>query len=189
MTETGADDLGKDLDYVRRAIDRQKRGGSPASIYYLWAVVVLVGFVLVDFAPWRVPRYWAVAAPAGFVLSFVLGWRSARNAGVRDSGEGRRWMLHWLAMLVGSGFLAIPVFLGAMSWPLFGALAILLSAVSYFHAGVHLDRRMLVIGLLLAGGYVAVLTLPGMVWTVVGVVIALALGLTGFVTRRPLART
>jgi hypothetical protein len=40
----------------------------------------------------------------------------------------------------------------------------------------------------LAGGYVAVLTLPGMVWTIVGVVIAVALGLTGFLAGRPIAR-
>jgi hypothetical protein len=92
-------------------------------------------------------------------------------------------------MLVGSGFLVIPVFLGTLSWPMFGALAILLSAVSYFHAGVHLDRRMLLIGLLLAGGYVAVVTFAGPVWTIVGVVIAVALGLTGFLAGRPIART
>jgi hypothetical protein len=99
-----------DLRFVRSAIDASTRSPSPSALYFLWAVIVLIGFSLVDFQIDLVPEYWAVAAPAGFVASAYLGWRHARQIGQASASDGRRHLLHWGAVLV---VVALAVLLGA----------------------------------------------------------------------------
>jgi len=54
------DRLEKDLGFLRRAVDGAA-SHAPASIYFLWAVLVLAGFVLVDLNENRVGQYWMIA--------------------------------------------------------------------------------------------------------------------------------
>ena len=51
----------------------------------------------------------------------------------------------------------------------------LLLALSYVHAGLYLDRRMLAIGVVLGACYLVTLFIPGYQWTLAGVLIAAAL--------------
>jgi hypothetical protein len=87
--------LQADLNYVRDALDRSGRPTSPASIYWLWAIIVLVGFPLVDFAPRLVAPYWIVMGPLGGVASGFLGYRFSRQLGQVDRRTGGRHALHW----------------------------------------------------------------------------------------------
>ena len=52
----------------------------------------------------------------------------------------------------------------------------LLLALSYFHAGLYLDRRMLAVGVVLGACYLVTLFIPGYQWTLAGVLVAGALG-------------
>lgn len=179
-------DLGttrQDLEFVRKAVHRDAGGGFPTSIALVWAAISLVGFPLIDFAPRLAPTFWAIASPAGFALSLWLGWRGARDAGELDRGESARWGWHWLGLLVAILLAALPAIGGRVAWDAFGAGVLLLAAVAYFTAGIHLHRSLLLVAAILAVGYLVVLYVPGPTWTFVGVAAAAALAGTTLVGR------
>lgn len=182
MTERSR--IEEDLGYVRAAIGRGQRGRSPAGIYFLWAAIVLVGFSLVDLAPGIVGVYWLIAAPVGFAASAWLGARASRRLGELDRAAGRRNLLHWLGLLIAGALALLPVVSGQGSWYGFGATVVLLSALTYWLAGVHGDRPLLVVGALLFGGYAVVVLLPEPAWIVIGVLSGGALAVAGWSARR-----
>jgi hypothetical protein len=192
MTEMSR--IEEDLGYVRAALGRGRRGQSPAGIYFLWAAIVLAGFSLVDLAPRIVGLYWLIAAPVGFLASAWLGWRASRRMGELDRAAGRRQMLHWLGLLIAGALAVLPVVAGhgsggqgsggQASWYGFGATVVLLSALTYWLAGVHGDRPLLVVGALLFGGYAVVVLLPEPAWIVLGVLSGTAMAVAGWSARR-----
>ena len=173
VTET--ERLKEDIAYVRAATERSGEIPTP-SIYLLWAAIALCGFALVDFVDddrW-VGRYWLVAGPAGFCLSAWLGWRANRRSGQLDRQTGRRWGLHWLAFMAAGALGNVLVATGQLTQSGMASLWVLLMALANFHAGVHLDRRMLPIGLILGAAYLATLWVTEYGWTAAGVVTAAA---------------
>jgi hypothetical protein len=180
-------DIGKaeeDLRFVRRAVRRDAEGGFPGSIALLWAAISAVGFPLMDLAPRAVPWFWAIASPLGLALSVWLGGRAARAAGEVDRGESGRWAAHWLGLLGAIALAVLGVFAGKISWDAFGAVVLLLVAVAYFAAAVHLHRSLGLVAAILAAGYVAVLYLPWRTWTLVGLASAGALVAVALLGRR-----
>ena len=88
---------------------------------------------------------------------------------------GNRWGLHWAAFGA-TGVLGIALALsGHVGWEVYGALWVLLLALSYTLAGVHLERRLLPIGLMLGVGYISILFLPDYGWIAAGALTAVAL--------------
>ena len=141
--------LAGDLRFVRGALDTSTRGAAPSMLYFLWAAIILIGFTLVDFQSGWVPRYWAVAGPAGFFASAYLGWRHARRLGQASASDGRRHVLHWGAVL---SAVALAVLLHARSGvpsEQLHAVILLVLALGYVTAGLHLDRPLLWVGLLM----------------------------------------
>jgi hypothetical protein len=184
-----ADHVRDDLRYVRRALEGARAGGTPASIYLLWAVIGACGLPLVDFAPRWAGPYWLVASPLGLVASLLLGRAHARRVGQLDRGEGLRHGLHWLALPLAAA-LAVPLAAsGRLSYGALGQVILLLIAVVYFLAGVHLDRRLLPVALLLAAGYGLLFVLAAWAWTVVGLTTAAALAACAWVARQPHGET
>lgn len=178
--------MNADLRYVRGAVERSERQATPAAIYFFWAVVGPVGFALLDFRPEWVPAYWSVAGPGGFVVSAVLGWRHARSIGQCSTGGGERHLLHWGGML---GAIALAVLMnvnGLISGQALGPAILLILALSYFEAGVHIDRTFLWLGLLMAAGYVFVIFTTAYSWTIVGLIVAVAFAAAGLRGARPL---
>lgn len=167
-----------DLRFVRRAVDGSVQPVSPAALYFLWAVIVLVGFALNDFGADAVPQYWAVAAPAGFIVSAALGWRHARRIGQASVADGRKQMLHWGAVLLVIG---LAVLLGGSSIPpeSLHTVILLLLTLGYVTVGLHLDRAFLWVGLLMGAGAVVVTVLSLYAWTAVGIMVALGLMVAG----------
>ena len=171
--------LEQDLRYVRTVVERSERDATPRYLCFLWAVVVLVGFALVDLRDAWVPIYWALAAPTGFVLSGWIGWRHSRRRGQAANTAGVRHLLHWGA-LVTAVFLAwLMPSQGVISWAGVGPTILLLLALGYFQAGVHFDPALRWIGLVLASGYVFVLFVDAYAWLTLGVLAALALAIVG----------
>ena len=168
-----------DLTFVRDAVDASTQSKSPSALYFLWAGIVAIGFSLIDFRPDAVPEYWVVAGPSGFLISAYLGWRHARRIGQASSADGRRHVLHWGAMLVA---IALAVLLGVNGALPSGALhtvILLLLALGYFTAGLHLDRFFLLVGLLMGAGSVVVMFVSSYAWTGLGIALALSLAVGG----------
>lgn len=60
---------------------------------------------------------------------------------------------------------------------------LLLLALAYFLGGVHLERPMLWLGLLLAAGYFVVLFAVAYAWTILGIATSIALALSAMLGR------
>lgn len=173
---TNRDTLREDLAYVRDATNRASATTIP-SIYLLWAAIGLCGFVLVDFVEdsrW-IAIFWLLAGPGGGVLSLWLGFRAQRQVGQADRRNSIRWGLHWLAFLVAGmlGLALVPS--GHLDWAGFGSLMVLLLSLSYFHAGLQFDRRLLPIAVVAAVCYLLTLVVSGYEWTLAGILMASAL--------------
>lgn len=173
---TGNERLKQDIAYVRAAAELSEIVHVRA-YGFLWAAILLSGFALVDFAedPRWIGRYWNVATPVGFALSVWLVVRANRGAGQVDRRLLIRSALHWLAFIAAGLLGQALVATGQLDPAGMGSLWVLLLALTYFLSGVHVDRRLLPIGLLLAGCYLVTLFVPGYGWTAAGVLAASAL--------------
>jgi hypothetical protein len=171
--------LKSDLGYVAGALRKSDRAPSPASIYLLWAAIVLVGFALIDFAPRYEGVYWTVLGPLGLLTSALLGWRYSLRLGQMRRDLGVRYSLHFLGMMA-IIFLAVPLGVtGAVAWGAMSKFFLLIIALAYFLAGVHLERPLLWISFVIVAGYVALFFIPAYGWTIVGAMTAAALAATG----------
>jgi hypothetical protein len=179
------DSLRDDLDFVSRVARHNDQPLGVPAIYFLWAVLVAVGFALPDFAPHVAGPYWLVAGIGGGLLSWWLGDRHARKAGFSNKALGRRYAMHWT--LGGVGFLlaALPFFTGRGELAMVTGSFLLVAGLVYALAGVHLERPLLWSGLLMLAGY-AVLQIftPPWLWTITGIVIAISLLWAGLAAQR-----
>ncbi|PYT12154.1 MAG: hypothetical protein DMF51_13845 [Acidobacteria bacterium] len=176
--------LESDLGYVREVVRKSEHDRSPAVVYLLWAAITLAGFAVVDFAPKRGGFFWLVAGPMGGLISARLGRRQSVRRGQVRREEGIRWGLHWGGMMAAI-LLAVPLAVtGVIQARGFGNVILLVVALTYFLAGVHLERPLAWIGALIAVGYIALFFIPAYGWTFVGVLVAAALAATPMIGGR-----
>jgi len=175
----------EDLEYIASAVRREDRPAGIPLLYFMWAAIILVGFVLPDFAPRHAGAYWFVAGISGGLLSWWVGARDERRHGIRNTELGKRYGYHWL--IAGIGFLlaGLPMMLGRAPADSAAGNFLLVGGLVYSLAGVHLDRPILWSGLLMLAAYVVltIFQLP-YTWTMTGIVIALSLTWAGLTTQR-----
>ena len=109
---TAIDRVKEDLDYIASAVRREDRDDGIPVIYYMWSVLVAIGWALPDFAPQWTGLYWIIVGPAGGLLSWWIGARQAANAGINDTALGRRYAYHWLLALLAFLLVFLPVISG-----------------------------------------------------------------------------
>ena len=176
--------LTDDLEYLGGLLRKSERGASPFIIYALWAALVLVGFSMVDFAPHRVGLFWLIAGPLGGVASAILGHRYGIRIGQLSRQEGLRQGWHWSGLMLAI-LLAVPLGLtGAIAWPVLSRVFLLIIALAYFLAGVHLERPLKWVGIVMLAGYVGLFFIPAYGWTLLGILVSLSLLVSGLVERR-----
>ena len=170
--------MASDLRFVRGVLASNGRV-TPASIYFLWAAAVLVGFALMDVRHTLVGPYWTVVAPTGFAVSVFLVWRHGHRTGEVSTAHGWRQVWHWGGMLAVMALASVLPARGVVSWEVMNAVFLLILALGYFTAGVHGDRGLLWVGALMGAGFVLVTVRPAYAWTVLGVMLAAALVAAG----------
>ena len=173
-----------DLGYVREVVRTSEQDPSVPAISFLWAGICLVGFSLIDFAPRHVGLYWSIAAPLGFLVSCFLGWRHSQRQGQMRRDLGIRYFLHMFGMMAVIFLASILGMTGAVAWQELSKLILLIIGLAYFLAGVHLERPLLWIGILMMAGYLSLFVIPAYGWTFIGVLVAVALVSTGLIERR-----
>ncbi len=171
------DSIQSDLGYVRGLVEASDKDQFTRAIYLLWAFIVLVGFSLVDFAPRVVGFYWMVAGPLGGIVSGILGGRHSRNQGQIRSDTGIRHILHWSGMLVLTGLASLLAVRGEVDAPALSKIILLIVTFGWWTAGVHFDRNFLLLGAVMAAGFVAILFIPHYAWTALGLLIAIVLSI------------
>lgn len=181
-----------DLSYVRSALKRaDATAGNPATIYFVWVAITFCGFAIIDFAPKSTGLYWLIAAPLGGLLCALLGYRAGRASGQSSKREGWVLAMHWGGLLV-AVLLVVPLATTHVIVPAdFPRLVLLVVASSYYTAGIHLDRRLIPVSLVLAGCYlltVFVRDLPYL-WTVTAAVVGTSLAVAGLLAAARARRT
>jgi len=170
-------ELREDLDFVASAVHRGQ-GRSVPAILGLWAVLVPIGFALADFAPnWCAP-YWLVAGILGGIASGLIGRAAGNRRGLRDAALNRRQGLHWLTMGAAYLLFGASVGTGHMDPQTTVPIWLLLSALAYTLAGIHLhrDNAFLPSGIIMFLGYIALVWLPlPYVWTTTGLIASASL--------------
>lgn len=179
MTDT--DSIKDDIAYVRAVAERTGPGHVPA-IYVMWAVICVFGFSLVDLvgpgSSW-VGIYWLIAGPVGGALTWWLAVRAGVRDGQADRRQGKRWAGHFVGFFVVGLLGCVLAAAGELSWSGLTSLWILLLALTYFLAGLHLDRRLMPVGIVLAAGYLLTFYLPEYRFTTAGALVAVALLVQG----------
>lgn len=180
-----SDSIKQDLQYIANAVRHRDRSPGVPAIYFLWAAIVLVGFSLPDFAPRYASVFWLVAGTAGGLLSWYLGHRDALKNGVIDSELGRRHGFHWLVGGIAFLAVALPVMVGRADMVHTANSFMLVAALLYTLAGVHLERPLLWSGVVMFAAYaVLVVSNPPHAWTYAGIATALSLIWAGISTQR-----
>lgn len=172
------DKIESDIGYVKDLVAKSDNSTSPASIYILWASILVVGFSLIDFAPGRVGLFWMIAGPAGGMLSGFLGYKAGANKGQMDREVGIKHALHWSGMMV-IVFLAILLGLKGLVHGVVNSQVILLVvALGWWTAGVHFDRIFLWLGGIMVLGFLGTLFMDRYAWTAMGVLLGTVLIVT-----------
>jgi uncharacterized Tic20 family protein len=180
--------LAEDLHFVRQAVDRRGTSEAPPSVLYLWAIYVIVGYALIDFAPRFAGPFFAIGGIVGGLLSWWIGRSHSRRMGESNRAEGIRALLHF-----GGGIVLSFIFIMALALAdasLRGARGsqafVIMIGLVYFLWGVHEERYYLLLGVVVMVGGVLVGYISHFGWTILGAVISLGLILPTLVpVRRP----
>ena len=173
--------LQDDLHFVREAVARRESPRGPYSIYYLWAVYVLVGYTLIDVMPKASGWFFLVGGILGGFASAYLGKRYARRTGEYDRDHARRAMLHFIGIpLAVASAISLDLVMPELRGPHIGQIIVVMIGLVYFLAGVHLDPNFLWLGPVLIVGGLLVGFVPHYGWTALGVVIAAGLVIPTF---------
>lgn len=179
-----------DLAYVASAVRRREtRPGVPA-IFFLWSALFLVGWALPDFAPRLTAPFWLVAGIGGGLLSWWLGARDELERGDVDIELGKRYGYHWL--VCGAAFFGVflPFMLGGQEFnayaaDLLGRQFLLVCALAYGLAALHLERGLALPAAIMGAGYLVLnVWSPAYLWTTMGAMISVALFVAGLQARR-----
>ena len=159
----------QDLAYVQEVVRDSESGScAPRSIFILWAIIYLVGFSLYDVSNQVAGVFWMIAGPGGGVLSYWLGRRNAMRLGEASRRQANRHLLHWVGMATAI-FMAVPLLsLGVLNSDALAKIILLIMAFGMYSAGIYLVRPYMWVGIALGACYLAVMTISGLPWTVVG---------------------
>jgi hypothetical protein len=164
-----------DIGYVKDLVVKSDNSVSPASLYVVWGVILIVGFSLIDFAPRWLGLFWMIAGPAGGLLSGYLGYKAGASKGQMDREVGIKHALHWGGMMV-IVFLAVLLALKGLVHGVVNSQVILLVvALGWWTAGVHFDRIFLWLGGIMALGFLGTLFVDRYVWTAMGLLLGTVL--------------
>jgi hypothetical protein len=179
------DKLKSNLEFVQGVVTRGRTDYGAAPIYYLWAIIIAIGFALPDFAPHWAFDFWVAAGIGGGLLSTWLGLRSETIRGVRNATVGWRYGLHWLVSGGAIGIAMLAMATGKVPISSGAALLLLIVGLAYSLAGIHLNPPLRWAGFIMMASAVALLWLSmAYLWTTIGLAVAAALVVGGIVAQR-----
>ena len=180
-----ADQIREDLQYVKGAVQRERRGHMPRGIAVVWAVFVLIGFAGLDVRPAWAGIFLLLGGPVAYLISSKIGAGAALSAGISDRADMRRHMLHWGSLFFAIVALLVLALEGRVSGQTFGQVILIMTGLVHFLAGVHFEMHLFRwLGPLMMGGAVALTYIDRWGWTVMGVLVAAGIMAGSFVGRR-----
>jgi hypothetical protein len=179
--------LENDLKFVSQTVRGAEDMSVPA-IYFLWGVITLIGYSLIDLKPELAGPFWAVASPLGTLLSFYFGRRQAKATGQLNRERARRHTVHWGATLTAIFMTGFLVHWGFASEKGQSLMILLILAFSYITAGSYLDKNLRWLGVLIGVSFFPMALYGRYMWTGLGLVFGGALIVTALLESRKNAR-
>jgi hypothetical protein len=176
-------DIRQDLEFVSATVKASDKTSVP-SIYALWAVITLIGYSMIDWAPHWGGLFWTFAGPLGGAASMYLGFRHSKRTGQASTEDGMKNAIHWTAMLVAifsTSFLAKYGYVSPKGQAL---VILLLTAFAYISAGNYLDKNLRWIGVVIGLCFFPIAMYGQYVWTAHAIVFSGALAFTALVESR-----
>jgi len=109
------------------------------------------GIAVTTFSPQRGFHYWAAMMPLFGGVSAYLAWSHARARHENTGTVLRQQLLHWLGALGALQLVFLLKTSGQVEFAALGLGALIVLALSTFLAGVYVDWRLCVVGVLLGG--------------------------------------
>ena len=176
--------LEKNLAFVASAVRRRQGTVASLAANVMWGVVILIGFSMNDWYPPGVLTYWAFSLPLAVAVSVAINWRAGRRIGEDDSVIRRRLALHWGGMAAAVGLLFVLTAANVVGPEALRLPVLVLLALGYFLAGVHLDRSYMWAGVVMAAGAVAAIFVQQYLPTMIGAAVCAALVICAAVRMR-----
>ena len=168
------DKIESDIGYVKDLVAKSDNSTPLVSFYIIWAVILMVGFSLIDFAPQWVGLFWMIAGLAGGILSAFLAHKAEANKGQINREVGIKHALHWSGMAV----IVLLVILLGLHEVVNSKVILLVVALGWWTAGVHFDRIFLWLGGIMMLGFLGTMFMDRYAWTTMGVLLGIVLIVT-----------
>ena len=161
-----------------------KAVGTDEAILITLIALSAIGIGVTNFAPLKSFWYWASMAPVFGLVSLYIGWSKARRRGEGVSRIIRVQILHWAGLFAAIALIYLlyePA--GRINNNQLGILCLLALALATFLAGVHLDWRFMLVGIVLGACVAGAAFVEQFIWMII-IPIAVAIFLIVFWWRR-----
>jgi hypothetical protein len=120
--------------------------------YIALLMLAIGGMAVTDYSARSGLSYWLVVIPLFGAVSVFSGWRRASAGGKNVSAVLIAQLLHWGALVLAVYLIYLLEGAGRLNRDDAGLVALLSLSLTTVLAGIHFDRRLAVLGILLAIG-------------------------------------
>jgi len=174
MTDTGADSLPKETG-IRNTLKRYL--GPDGVIMILLVLLAIVGIGFTDFSPLTSHWYWLAMVVVVGIACIVMEWSRSRKKGLSAATIVKKEVFIWLGVLVAVNLVYFLFQSGRLDSENTGLVILLILALATFLAGLRLDWRLCLLGVLLGGALILATYMEEFLWIVLLVVLAVAAGI------------
>jgi hypothetical protein len=174
MTDTDATGL-PDEKGIRHTLKRYL--GPDGVIMILLGLLALVGIGMTDFSPQLSHWYWLTMVLVTGIVCVVMEWSRGRKKGLTGMVIIKHEVVTWLGVLVAVNLVYFLLHSGRLDSENTGLVILLILALATFLAGLRLDWRLCILGVLLGGTLILAAYLEEFLWVVLMVVVAAAAGI------------
>jgi len=161
-----------------------KSMGTDEAILLTLIALSAIGIGVTNFDAAKSFWYWTIMAPVFGLVSLFIGWSKARRRGEGVSRIVRVQILHWAGLFAAIVLIYIlydPA--GKITETQLGILCLLALALTTFLAGVHLDWRFMLVGIVLGACVAGAAVVEQFIWMII-IPIAVAIFLIVFWWKR-----
>ncbi len=143
-------------------------------VYLILIVLAVIGVAYTDVVPAKSAWYWETMAPVFGLFCVISEWFRVQEKGLGRVELIRTQLLHWGAFLFLIWLVFLPVVQHNLNSDITGNILLIILALSTFLAGVYLNWRLCVVGILLGFGVIITSMLDQSVF----LILVIAVGIT-----------
>jgi hypothetical protein len=140
-------------------------------------LLAIIGVGITDYSPRLSHLYWLAMVLVTGISCNVIEWSRARKKGLSATTIVKKEVFIWLSVLVAVNLVYFLFQSGRLDSENTGLVIFLILALATFLAGLRLDWRLCLLGVLLGGALILATYMEEFLWIVLMVVLAAAAGI------------